>query len=39
MKEVFVGRKEEIGQFFEFLKRKDCPAFVVIGEPGIGKSS
>jgi len=39
MKEVFVGRKEEIEQFFEFLKKKDCPAFVVIGEPGIGKTS
>jgi Cdc6-like AAA superfamily ATPase len=38
MKEAFVGRKREIGQFFEFLK-KDIPAFIVIGEPGIGKSS
>lgn len=37
--EVFVGRKKEIDGFFEFLKKKDCPAFVVIGEPGIGKSS
>ena len=38
-KEVFVGRGKEIEQFSEFLKRKDCPAFVMIGEPGIGKSS
>jgi len=39
VEEVFVGREEEIEQFFEFLKKKDCPAFVVVGEPGIGKSS
>lgn len=37
--EVFVGREREIGQFFEFLKRKNWSAFVVIGEPGMGKSS
>jgi len=39
VKDVFVGREKEIESFLEFLKNKDCPAFVVIGEPGIGKSS
>lgn len=37
--EIFVGREKEIEQFFEFLRRKENPAFIVIGEPGIGKSS
>jgi len=37
--EVFVGREKEIRQFFEFLKDERSSAFVVVGEPGIWKSS
>jgi tetratricopeptide (TPR) repeat protein len=37
--EVFVGRENEITQFNEFLKNKRNSAFIVIGEPGIGKST
>lgn len=36
--EVFVGREEEISRFYDFLE-KEGSAFVVVGEPGIGKSS
>ena len=38
-KEVFVGREKQIEQFFRFLKDRESSAFVVVGEPGIGKSS
>lgn len=37
--EIFVGRSKEIACFFDFLNRRNCPAFVLIGEPGIGKTS
>lgn len=37
--EVFVGREKEIKQLFKFLKDEKSSAFIVIGEPGIGKSS
>lgn len=37
--EVFVGREKEIAEFYRFLDKDDCPVFVVIGEPGIGKST
>lgn len=37
--EIFIGREKEIEEFFAYINMKDCPAVIVIGEPGIGKSS
>ncbi|MCW4017904.1 MAG: tetratricopeptide repeat protein [Candidatus Bathyarchaeota archaeon] len=36
--DIFVGRKDEINQFFQFLEKNENSAFVVVGEPGIGKT-
>lgn len=37
--ETFVGRSEEIGRLFDFIAKTSSPAFVLTGEPGIGKTS
>ena len=37
--DVFVGRENEIQDFFNFLKNKNTPALVIIAETGMGKSS
>jgi AAA+ ATPase superfamily predicted ATPase len=36
---VFVGRQQEIHDFLELLNSDNSVSFVLIGEPGIGKSS
>ena len=38
-KEAFVGRKNQIDEFFTAFEKRQNPAFVIIGESGIGKSS
>ena len=37
--EIFVGRKKELQQFYDFLKNRQCSALMVVGERGIGKTT